>query len=486
LVRRREYFRIHQFRRIYDRAQGKFRFQISYSTSAELTPRTIAVAEAFGLGADEERTFQVLDTELKIGPSDIVYITGDSGSGKSVLLNALEKDIRQGMKETCINISDVRLHHNMPLIETVGETIEQGLEMLSKVGLNDAFLFLRTYRQLSDGQKYRYRIAKAIESKAQFWIADEFAATLDRDTAKIVAFNLQKLARALGRSVIVATTHRDLIEDLRPSVHIHKRFGKEITINYYPNEPAAECTLAREMEVHEGSRVDWLGLAGFHYRSHNLGAVRKIFALKRGEELCGVIVYAYPPPASHGRAIVLPKMAMHDLNKQLCSISRVVIHPKYRTMGLGALLIRQTLPLAGTPCVEMSAVMAKYNPFGEKAGMRKVALQQPAHDAVSVAETLQDLGFSLQLLGGQRYVSEKLAGLNPNQISLLKRAFCKHAHPRFRKEIHTGMIFGDKKTFEDAIQKAEVPKLAQLIKITGLLLQTKVYLFWKKGDAGTG
>jgi hypothetical protein len=34
-------------------------------------------------------------------------------------------------------------------------------------------------------------------------------------------------------------------------------------------------------------------------------------------------------------------------------------------------------PLAGTPYVEMPAVMAKYNPFAEKAGMKKIAEQPP-------------------------------------------------------------------------------------------------------------
>ena len=193
------------------------------------------------------------DVELKIGLTDIVYITGDSGSGKSVLLKALEKDIRQDMGLSCINIADIQPQHNKPLIETVGKTLEEGLELLSKVGLNDAFLFLRSYEQLSDGQKYRYKIAKMIESKAQFWIMDEFAATLDRDTAKIVAYNLQKLARQQGKAVLAATTHTDLLDDLDPSVHIHKRFGKEITVNYYTNEPARECSLVKEMKVVEGA-----------------------------------------------------------------------------------------------------------------------------------------------------------------------------------------------------------------------------------------
>jgi hypothetical protein len=35
------------------------------------------VAEAFGLGIDEAQKFKVLDaSNLKIGPKDIVYITG--------------------------------------------------------------------------------------------------------------------------------------------------------------------------------------------------------------------------------------------------------------------------------------------------------------------------------------------------------------------------------------------------------------------------
>ena len=91
--RRREYFRIRQFRRTYDRSEGKFTFKISYETNAALTPRSLVVAEAFGLGIDEAQKFKVLDAELKIKPTDVVYITGDSGSGKSVLLHAIRSDL---------------------------------------------------------------------------------------------------------------------------------------------------------------------------------------------------------------------------------------------------------------------------------------------------------------------------------------------------------------------------------------------------------
>jgi ABC-type ATPase with predicted acetyltransferase domain len=469
-------------RRTYDRLSGKFTFNIAYETAApKPSERVVAVAEGFGLGLDQWEKFIIYDNvELNIGPTDIVYITGDSGSGKSVLLKALEKDIKGDMGLSTINIADIKPPLGKPLIETVGKTLEEGLELLSKVGLNDAFLFLRSYEQLSDGQKYRYKIAKMMESKAQFWIMDEAMATLDRDTAKIVAYNLQKLARQQGRAVLAATTHTDLFEDLKPSVHIHKQFGKEICIVYYTNQQAKECSLVKEMHVEKGSTEDWRKLAGFHYRSHKIVGPRKIFCLKRGDELCGVIVYCYPPPTCFGRRLVLPKMSMKELNEKLSIISRVVVHPKYRTIGLGVKLVRETLAKAGTPYVEMPAVMAKYNPFGEKAGMRKIAEQPPPKEALSIAEILQRLDFNIQLLGSEKYVLNKLQTLSGEDLEKLREAFIKHCHARFMKYFFCHIPFGRKEVYAKEVMKASLERLSHLIKVCGFLMQTKVYLFWKK------
>ncbi|MEM2738808.1 MAG: GNAT family N-acetyltransferase, partial [Candidatus Bathyarchaeia archaeon] len=276
------------------------------------------------------------------------------------------------------------------------------------------------------------------------WILDEFAATLDRDTAKIVAYNLQKLARQQGKAVLAATTHTDLFEDLNPSVHIHKRFGKEITVKYYPNVPAKECSLVKEMRIEEGTTEDWRKLADFHYRGHKIAGPRKIFCLKRGDELCGVIVYAHPPPTCFGRRLVLPKMTMKELNEKLSIISRVVVHPKYRTIGLGTKLVRETLNLTGTPYVEMPAVMAKYNPFAEKAGMRKIVEQPPPKQALAIAEILRQLGFNFHLLGNEKYVLNKLRMLNEKEIQTIKATFFKHSYARFMKYFFCHMPFGKK------------------------------------------
>jgi GNAT superfamily N-acetyltransferase len=272
----------------------------------------------------------------------------------------------------------------------------------------------------------------------------------------------------------------DLLDDLKPSVHIHKRFGKEISVGYFSNEPARECSLMREMRVEEGTMQDWKQLAGFHYRSHRVVAPRKIFCLKRGIEVCGVIVYCYPPPSAYGRRMVLPKMAMRELNQKLTIINRVVVHPKYRSIGLGAKLIRDTLPLTGAPYVEMVAVMAKYNPFGEKAGMKKVTEQEPQREILRVSRVLQEVGFNVQLLGSGNYVFRKLQALKADDLERVREAFVKADHPRFSKFFSSGLPFGHTGDYEKKVNAATLEQLAGLIKICGFLMQTKAYLFWKK------
>jgi len=477
-----EHFQINRYHRRYDRETDRFIINISYETAApQPTQRVVAVAESFGLGLDQRHKFTIYDNvELKISPHDIVYITGESGSGKSALLKTLENDIKNDMGTTAANINDIKPPPDQPIIETVGNTTEQALELLSRVGLNDAFLFLRTYQQLSDGQRHRYRTAKLIETGAQFWILDEFAATLDRDTAKIVAYNVQKLARQHGKAVIAATTHTDLHADLQPSVHIHKRFGRELEINYHPNQPTPQCSLLNEIKIEPGTRHDYQALAEFHYRSHNLGAVRRIFrATRANTELCGIIVYTYPPTATTGRRLTLPHMHIHQLNQKLSNIMRVVVHPKYRTIGLGQKLVHETLTQCGTPYVETTAVMAKYNPFFEKAGMTRIHQTTPTKQALTIRDALQKLGFNTTLLNSENYALTQLKNLTTTELTTLKQAFTQNYHPRLAKEFFHNEPYGTHQQYKQKLQTANPQKLAKLITVTATLLQTKIYLFWR-------
>jgi ABC-type ATPase with predicted acetyltransferase domain len=412
------------------------------------------------------------DVELEIGPKDIVYLTGDSGSGKSVLLDAVVRDLNP---QEAARMSDVEVDPEKPLIDTVGGSVEEGLKLLSKVGLNDAFLFVRRYSQLSDGQKYRYRLAKLIESGAQWWIMDEFCATLDRETAKIVAYNVQKLARKLGKAVVAATTHTDLFEDLAPSVHIHKRFGKEIEVKYYSNRLRDQCSLLDEMTVEEGTYEDWKRVAGFHYRSHRVAFMQKIFVLKRGDRVCGAVVYVCPMSAAPCRSRVLKIENMKELNEKLARVARVVVHPKYRTIGASVKLLRESLPLCGKPYVEMIAVMARYNPFAEHAGMTRVCESKPDKSILEAVSKLEKLGFTSYLLSVPEYNKIMLK----NKVQVVKKILEKFTYP-YNRRIAGAHGHFTKKDYREWLNKVEEPELARALVRLAQLNQSKVYLFWRK------
>jgi len=479
-MRRREYFRIRKLTRKWDRQTGRFTIDIRYKTRTEITPRTIGVAEAFGLGVDEYKEHVIYDNvTIKIGPADIVYITGESGSGKSVLLRALEKNLG----EEAVNVESIKPDPDKPIVETVGRSLEEALGLLSRVGLNDAYLFVRRYGELSDGQKYRYRIAKLIESGKQYWIMDEFCATLDRDTAKIVAFNVQKHARRTGKAGIAATTHMDLFEDLAPSVHIHKSWGKRLEVKYHANELNRVCTVTRDFHIEEGSLNDYHSLAEFHYRNPEThGVPIRIFTLKRSDgEPIGVIMYTWPPINIYGRKESLGKtLSIREANEKIATISRVILHPKYRSIGLGERLVRETMPLVGRPYIEVMAVMAQYNPFFERAGMRKVVERSADPSILTTVKTLEGLGFKSYLLSSTQSNLEYLESLGELEIEKVRKALLQTSSGYYKRLKSTHEPFVRKKQFSEWIQKISIETLAKVISRLAVLAETKIYLFWEK------
>jgi len=96
-----------------------------------------------------------------------------------------------------------------------------------------------------------------------------------------------------------------------------------------------------------------------------------------------------------------------------------------------------------------------------------------------IAETFQKLGFNVHLLGSRNYVLKKLQLMRAKHLTRLRQAFIQHNHQRFRKEFSPHQPYGKIETYKAGVEEADLEKLAKLIKICGMLLQTKVYLFWK-------
>lgn len=201
----------------------------AFDTRVKRTDRVINVAEAFGIGLDDKKFVVFDELPVSITPGDIVYVTGQSGSGKSVLLRELSAELtKHGLNVA--NIDEVEMLDGVPIIDQLGDNMTEATTLLAMAGISDAYLFIRSPEELSDGQRYRFRLAKLLEQDADVWVADEFGAVLDRTTAKVVAFNLQKVARKATKTVMVATTHTDLVDELAPSLVVRKRFHERVSL----------------------------------------------------------------------------------------------------------------------------------------------------------------------------------------------------------------------------------------------------------------
>lgn len=200
-----------------------------FNTRPQKDARVLEVAESFGLGLSDKKFTVYKDLSVPLADGDIVYITGQSGSGKSLALRDMAAELESRGYQVG-NIDAVELRKGEALVSQIGRDTSEALNLMNQAGLNDAYLWVRTPDELSDGQKYRFKLAKLIESGAQVWVADEFGAVLDRDTAKIVAYNISKAARKAGAILIVATTHGDLVEYLGPTLTIEKLFGERVDV----------------------------------------------------------------------------------------------------------------------------------------------------------------------------------------------------------------------------------------------------------------
>ena len=463
----------------YDATRRKYKFNVVFETVVEPSERVVAVSEAFGLGLDEERRFAVYrDFTLEFGPGDVVYIVGESGSGKSVLL----REIRRALGEEAVDMGevDVEAARDVPIVETVGWDVEEAVRLLASVGLGDAFVMLRSYEQLSDGQKYRYRMAKLLESKADYWICDEFCSLLDRDTARVVAFNMQRLARRLGKCLIVATCHRDLFEDLNPSVYVEKGFGAEVSVQYRPNEPAKERSLLREISIEKGCFADFLRLSEFHYRGAKRFPVLRVFRAVRRGFVAGAIVYSPPPIHCWGRRYAFSRLPrLRELNRYFANISRVVVHPRFRMIGLGVRLVRETLGLVGRAYVETSAVMARYNPFFERAGMKKIDVKEPNQDLLKALKLLEALGFRRELMASQAYNRRVLARLEAEGLLSEAKEALSHVRnvPIYRTLVRK--TYPKVADWHNALERASTTELAKVLAKVASTVQPKVYLLWR-------
>jgi len=186
------------------------------------------------------------------------------------------------------------------------------------------------------------------------------------------------------------------------------------------------CSVTRGLQVVGGGVDDYGELAHFHYREGRLGPFAAIFALRADERLCrrlgkrpvGVIVYTMPVVGAELRNVATAdffagfdrRTRLALINRNIRCISRVIIEPRFRCLGLASRLVCETMPMMGVPIIESMAVMGLVNPFFEKAGMTGYMAAMPAR-CVQLTEAFSVVGIESKELIDPPKVQRKLDGL---------------------------------------------------------------------------
>ena len=182
----------------------------------------------------------VSDFSVRIEKGDFIAITGESGKGKTTILNMLglleKPDFGEVIVEGVVSLNGKEvmmvqrkkfgyLFQNYALIEN--ETIEFNLkialeyrknvnkkslmkEALYFVNLNAATLKKKVY-QLSGGEQQRVAIARLYLKESDYIFADEPTGNLDMKNRDIV-FELLRKLNEMGKAVVYVTHDLELAE----------------------------------------------------------------------------------------------------------------------------------------------------------------------------------------------------------------------------------------------------------------------------------
>lgn len=247
------------------------------------------------------------DVPLDERPWQIGLITGPSGAGKSQVARALFGDAL---------IEGYEWDADKAIVDGFGQMLVRDVVgALSSVGFASPPGWLKPYRVLSNGERFRVNLARAIVDERPLVAMDEFSSVVDRQVGRIGAHASAKAVRARpGKRFVAVTCHEDVLDWLQPDWVLEPHVGK-FSWRSLQRRPAVE------LEIVRCSREAWRWFAPHHYLSAYLHKAARCFAgLIDGQ------------PVAFGALLHFP----HPRTNAIQRIHRLVVLPDYQGLGLGA------------------------------------------------------------------------------------------------------------------------------------------------------
>ena len=200
-------------------------------------------------------------------------------------------------------------------------SVEQITSAFNSVGFSSPPSWLKPYSVLSNGQKMRVDLARAILEDQKFFVFDEFTSVVDRNVAEIGSFAMQKAIRKTDKQFIAVTCHFDVQDWLLPDWVFNTD-----TMTFQSFEGQKKNRPKIKFEIFQAAdKSIWKMFAKHHYLSHSHNNAANVFIATVNDEIAGFIS-------------VLPQPGKIAKNRR---VHRLVILPDYQGAGIGIRLLEE-------------------------------------------------------------------------------------------------------------------------------------------------
>lgn len=292
------------------------KIDITLKTPISQSIRARQVSSMFDVPEQTEHSLNwQIDAPLEKQKWNVGLIVGSSGSGKStVLKHQFGESLNLTWdKESVIDDFDSSF------------TAEQISSSCSAVGFNTIPSWLRPYKILSTGEKFRVSLARQIleTPKNQTIIVDEFTSVVDRQVAKIGATAVSKWIRKENKQIVAASCHYDIVDWLQPDWVLDMNTQQFVWRSVQPRPKL-------NIEIKSVHYSVWKLFAPFHYLTKDLNKAARCYA-----------VFINDQPTAFAGLLYRP----HPSVNNIIGVSRLVTLPDWQGLGL-AFVLADTLGAA--------------------------------------------------------------------------------------------------------------------------------------------
>jgi len=274
------------------------------------SPRVLQLEGIFDI-PPSKKTGEKWDIELPIEQKDwnVGLIVGPSGSGKTTIINEMFPD-------------DIRNEFPWPEKKSILDAfpssmgIKEIVQILNSVGFSSPPSWMRPFHVLSNGEKFRVHVARALAESPEICVIDEFTSVVDRTVGQLGSHAVAKTVRRLGKKFIAVSCHYDIEDWLQPD-WIYKPHDNEFHWRFLQRRPEID------LKVFKVHRQAWNIFGKHHYLSAKISNAAQ----------CFVAFWNDVPVALH--------TYIHFMNNRLKKTKRghrVVCLPDYQGVGIGTRL----------------------------------------------------------------------------------------------------------------------------------------------------